>query len=327
MADFGGSELDAFRAEARDWLEANYPQVAARRPRGRPADHDGRRQARPATTCSGSSGWPRRAGARRPGRRSTARGGLTPAEARVLQQEMDRIGAYNPMVGMGLSMFGPTLLEYGTEAQKQRHIPPIVKRRAALVPGLLRAGRRLRPRKPADQVRGRRRPLEDQRPEDLDERRAVRRLVLLPGAHRHHEEARRHQLRADRHASARRRDAADQADRRLLAVLRDLLHRRAGREGRHGRAAERRLDGGQAPAAARALGPGRRADDGRRRPAPSEAGQEVRRASTRRAASPTPTCASGSPRNQMDAKAHALTIAAGRCDEAKGNVNPRPPPR
>jgi len=40
---------------------------------------------------------------------------------------MDRIGAYNPMVGMGLSMFGPTLLEYGTEAQKQRHIPPIVR--------------------------------------------------------------------------------------------------------------------------------------------------------------------------------------------------------
>jgi alkylation response protein AidB-like acyl-CoA dehydrogenase len=31
------------------------------------------------------------------------------------------------MVGMGTGMFGPTLLEYGTENQKQRHIPPIVK--------------------------------------------------------------------------------------------------------------------------------------------------------------------------------------------------------
>jgi len=40
---------------------------------------------------------------------------------------MTAIGAYNPMVGMGLSMFGPTLLEYGTEDQKQRHIPPIVR--------------------------------------------------------------------------------------------------------------------------------------------------------------------------------------------------------
>ena len=45
----------------------------------------------------------------------------------MLQQEMNRIGAYNPIVGMGTSMFGPTLLEYGTEDQKQRHIPPIVR--------------------------------------------------------------------------------------------------------------------------------------------------------------------------------------------------------
>ncbi len=28
---------------------------------------------------------------------------------------------------MGISMFGPTLLEYGTEDQRQRHIPPIVR--------------------------------------------------------------------------------------------------------------------------------------------------------------------------------------------------------
>jgi alkylation response protein AidB-like acyl-CoA dehydrogenase len=65
----------------------------------------------------GTPTWPKKYGA----------GGLTGDEARVLADEMDRIGAYNPMIGMGLSMFGPTLLEYGTEEQKQRHIPPIVK--------------------------------------------------------------------------------------------------------------------------------------------------------------------------------------------------------
>jgi alkylation response protein AidB-like acyl-CoA dehydrogenase len=54
-------------------------------------------------------------------------GGLTPAEARILAQEMSAIGAYNPIVGMGTSMFGPTLLEYGAEDQKRRHIPPIVR--------------------------------------------------------------------------------------------------------------------------------------------------------------------------------------------------------
>ena len=44
-----------------------------------------------------------------------------------MQQELDRAGAYNPIGGMGVMMFGPTLLEYGTEAQKQEHIPPIVR--------------------------------------------------------------------------------------------------------------------------------------------------------------------------------------------------------
>jgi alkylation response protein AidB-like acyl-CoA dehydrogenase len=65
----------------------------------------------------GTPTWPTQYGA----------GGLSQSQARVLQQEMERVGAYNPMMGMGLSMFGPTLLEYGTEDQKQRHIPPIVR--------------------------------------------------------------------------------------------------------------------------------------------------------------------------------------------------------
>jgi alkylation response protein AidB-like acyl-CoA dehydrogenase len=43
----------------------------------------------------------------------------------VLMQEMGRIGADNPIQGMGPGMFGHTLLEYGTEAQKLRHLIPI----------------------------------------------------------------------------------------------------------------------------------------------------------------------------------------------------------
>jgi alkylation response protein AidB-like acyl-CoA dehydrogenase len=125
MADFGGAELDAFRAEAREWLEANFPQSlrnAEARERAlmggfKPEGDALLWKERMADKGWGTPTWPQKYGA----------GGLSPAEARVLQQEMDRIGAYNPMVGMGLSMFGPTLLEYGTEDQKQRHIPPIVR--------------------------------------------------------------------------------------------------------------------------------------------------------------------------------------------------------
>ncbi|WP_397421664.1 acyl-CoA dehydrogenase family protein [Phenylobacterium sp.] len=126
MADFGGSDLDTFRTEARTWLEANYPQSLREDPEAgtrmiaggvKPTGDYLVWKQRMAEKGWGTPTWPKKYGA----------GGLTGAEARVLADEMDRIGAYNPMIGMGLSMFGPTLLEYGTEEQKQRHIPPIVK--------------------------------------------------------------------------------------------------------------------------------------------------------------------------------------------------------
>jgi alkylation response protein AidB-like acyl-CoA dehydrogenase len=123
MADFGGSDLDAFRAEARDWLEANFPKSLANQPTamipgGEALSADGKLwKQRMADKGWGAPTWPTEYGG----------GGLSGAEARVLQQEMARIGAENPVAGMGTSMFGPTLLEYGTEAQKKRHIPPIVR--------------------------------------------------------------------------------------------------------------------------------------------------------------------------------------------------------
>jgi alkylation response protein AidB-like acyl-CoA dehydrogenase len=123
MADFGGSELDAFRAGAREWLEANFPksladQQTAMIPGGEALSADGKLwKQRMADKGWGAPTWPTEYGG----------GGLSGAQARVLLQEMARIGAENPVAGMGTSMFGPTLLEYGTEAQKKRHIPPIVR--------------------------------------------------------------------------------------------------------------------------------------------------------------------------------------------------------
>lgn len=52
-------------------------------------------------------------------------GGLTIGQARVIEHEFANVGAYNPIGGMGVMMFGPTLLEYGDEKQKLEHIPPI----------------------------------------------------------------------------------------------------------------------------------------------------------------------------------------------------------
>jgi alkylation response protein AidB-like acyl-CoA dehydrogenase len=52
-------------------------------------------------------------------------GGLSNEEGAVLRQEMAAIRALPPATGMGLAMIGPTLLEYGTDDQKKRHLPKI----------------------------------------------------------------------------------------------------------------------------------------------------------------------------------------------------------
>ena len=52
--------------------------------------------------------------------------GLAYLPARILTQEMSKIGAFNPlMFGMGVTMIGPTIMDYGTEAQKAEHLPRI----------------------------------------------------------------------------------------------------------------------------------------------------------------------------------------------------------
>src|SRR5262249_5731950 len=53
--------------------------------------------------------------------------GLSPDEAKVLRQEMGAQKLPPPLIGFGLEMIGPTLLRYGTEAQKRQHIPSIVR--------------------------------------------------------------------------------------------------------------------------------------------------------------------------------------------------------
>jgi alkylation response protein AidB-like acyl-CoA dehydrogenase len=126
MADFGASDLDAFRTEARGWLEENFPSSLRKDPDAIIAVEQG------AAEASGDVAlWKQRMGEKGWGvptwPTAYGGGGLGRAEARVLAEEMNAIGARNPIGGMGVIMFGPTLLEYGNEVQKQRHIPPIVK--------------------------------------------------------------------------------------------------------------------------------------------------------------------------------------------------------
>ena len=123
--DRSADTIDAFRAEARAWLEENFPvslrgkdnaMSAVDGPTDETAEQKAWREAMGAKGW-GVPTWPAQYGG----------GGLTREQARVLGEEMARIGAYNPIGGMGVMMFGPTLLEYGSEEQKQKHIPGIVR--------------------------------------------------------------------------------------------------------------------------------------------------------------------------------------------------------
>lgn len=116
---------DAFRAEARDWLAENFPDEL--RNKGNPlAGVDG-----PTSEGSAEKRWREAMGEKGWGvptwPAEYGGGGLNRQQARILTEEMGKIGAHNPIGGMGVMMFGPTLLEYGSEAQKQEHIPLICK--------------------------------------------------------------------------------------------------------------------------------------------------------------------------------------------------------
>ena len=54
-------------------------------------------------------------------------GGLSRAEAKILREEMAALRLPEPLSGFGLTMIGPTLLQYGTEEQKLEHLPKIVR--------------------------------------------------------------------------------------------------------------------------------------------------------------------------------------------------------
>ena len=125
MSTATGAANDAFRASVRSWVEANFPQELKDQPASMEGASDGdlaqaleRWRDALAGQGWGAPTWPKAYGG----------AGLSPAEARVISQEIGRAGGYNPiplMAGMGVTMVGPTLLEYGTDEQKAKHLPGI----------------------------------------------------------------------------------------------------------------------------------------------------------------------------------------------------------
>jgi alkylation response protein AidB-like acyl-CoA dehydrogenase len=121
------SDMEQFRRETRIWLQAHCP-PEMRRPMTSEEDTfwGGRN-----TTFSSEPQriwfermrdkgwtvphWPREYGG----------AGLDPEQTKIVRQEMAALGARQPLTSFGISMLGPALLKYGTDAQKKEYLPKI----------------------------------------------------------------------------------------------------------------------------------------------------------------------------------------------------------
>ena len=115
-----------FRGEARDWLDANCPRSLRQGLGGYTAGGRKAVYANPDTKAwldrMAERGWtaptwPKEYGG----------GGLSVDELSVLDEEMRRINAPAPLSGHGLTMIGPAILEFGTDAQCREHLPSIAR--------------------------------------------------------------------------------------------------------------------------------------------------------------------------------------------------------
>ena len=123
------SDLEAFRAETREWLEANCPPEMREPVRdegdvywgGRNASFKSDAQKAWFEACRDKGytvpEWPKAYGG----------AGLTPPEGKILRQEMARINARPPLSSFGIWMLGPALLHFGTEGQKQKFLNEIAR--------------------------------------------------------------------------------------------------------------------------------------------------------------------------------------------------------
>lgn len=123
------SDLEAFRADIRVWLEENCP-TEMRTPAksdtdvcwgGRNFVFQSEAQKQWMERCAAKGytvpDWPKAYGG----------AGLSPQETKIFRQEMARIGARPPLSSFGIWMLGPALLKFGTEEQKVHYLNQVAR--------------------------------------------------------------------------------------------------------------------------------------------------------------------------------------------------------
>jgi len=133
------SEQHVFRADVKQWIAENFPRTLAGQNPATvgyaatlEADHELWRQ-RLAEKGWGAPTWPKEYGG----------AGLSQSEERIITDELSDANAFNPIPNialMGVTMVGPTILDYGTEEQKKKHLIPIARGEVTWCLGLSEPG-------------------------------------------------------------------------------------------------------------------------------------------------------------------------------------------
>ena len=118
------ANLDDFQQETRDWLEANCP-AGAREPGPVPwgstkielDDASKKWLERMASRGWTVPSWPKEYGGAE----------LSPDQYNILIDELKRINARPPLTGRGVNYIGPTILELGSDDQRERWLPGIAR--------------------------------------------------------------------------------------------------------------------------------------------------------------------------------------------------------
>ena len=203
-------EEAAFRAEARAFLEANAERrkpgavEGYRRGQDAPGAMDRAKDFQRRKPTAGFVGihWPKEWGGR----------GGTQIQNVIYNQEEAQFDVLSSIFGIGIHLAMPTICVCGTPEQRDRFVQPTMRADDRVVPVVLGTVRRVGPRLAAHARRTRRRRVGDQRPEDLELRRALQRF-RHPGRAQRSEcaEACRADLLHPRHEDAGRGGAADPA--------------------------------------------------------------------------------------------------------------------